>query len=248
VNPKPIPKKLKHDAIVEALLEIRFDTEAIPEVLFGRLVDHPSWKGFAQRRLPAYDIPAPMRQADENFRYQPLFELKNAADQRLLRVGPQVLSYHQLAPYPGWLKFRPCLHEAVDQLFAKAGAVTIRRLGFRYVNALRPDLHGISGMADLDIDVRVSNDAILSNVNVNYTRTLSDEMLCTVRVATTEFVQGALPPAATTFIDVDVFTKGGFQTSDSAEVKTWVETAHEREKESFFDLLKVSTIEALRED
>ena len=72
---KPIPQKLKHDAIVEALVEIRFDASTIPEVLLGRLADHEPWKGFDQRRLPAYEIPAPIRQADANLRYNPWFEL-----------------------------------------------------------------------------------------------------------------------------------------------------------------------------
>src|SRR5271157_1638575 len=33
---KHIPNKLKHDAIVEALLEVRFDMTTVPEVLRGR--------------------------------------------------------------------------------------------------------------------------------------------------------------------------------------------------------------------
>ena len=71
-----IPRKLKHDAIIEALLEIRFDMAAtIPEVFFGRLVDHVSWKGFEQRRLPAYQVPAALRQADANWRYSARFRV-----------------------------------------------------------------------------------------------------------------------------------------------------------------------------
>jgi hypothetical protein len=49
---KRIPAKLKYDAIVEALLEVRFDMTTIPEVLLGRLADCPSWKGFEQDRMP----------------------------------------------------------------------------------------------------------------------------------------------------------------------------------------------------
>ena len=33
--------KLKTDAIVEVVFEIRFDTKTIPEILFGRLADYP---------------------------------------------------------------------------------------------------------------------------------------------------------------------------------------------------------------
>jgi hypothetical protein len=96
---KPIPRKLKNDAIIEALFEIRFDMESVPELLYGRLADHSGWRSLEQRRLPAYDIPAPMRQVDENLRYQPVFELNDSARNSSIRIGPQVLSFHQRQPY-----------------------------------------------------------------------------------------------------------------------------------------------------
>lgn len=44
---RPIPTKLKHDAIVEAVVEIRFDMPAktIPEIFFGRLAEYEPWRG-----------------------------------------------------------------------------------------------------------------------------------------------------------------------------------------------------------
>src|SRR2546426_10312114 len=102
---KPVPRKLKNDALVEALLEIRFDTPTIPEVLLGRLADHAAWKGFQQRRLPIAEIPAAIRQTDRNLRYSPLFELADPERNRLVRIGEHVLSYNQLRPYVGWTVF-----------------------------------------------------------------------------------------------------------------------------------------------
>src|SRR2546427_129180 len=113
---KAIPAKLKQDAIVEAIFEIRFDTSTIPEVLLGRLADYAPWKAFEQRRLPAYEIPDPVRQVDPNLRYTPVFELQHAAGQRSVRIGAHVLSYHQLAPYVGWPAFKPELIRAIQGL------------------------------------------------------------------------------------------------------------------------------------
>src|ERR1039458_8731322 len=61
---KPIPEKLKHDAIVEALFEGLFSMSTIPEVFFGRIAEYETWKNFKQTQLPFYQIPAVMRQAD----------------------------------------------------------------------------------------------------------------------------------------------------------------------------------------
>lgn len=244
---KRIPAKLKHDAIVEALLEMRFDMTTIPEVLLGRLADCPSWKGFEQDRMPAYEIPGFVRQADANLRYQPVFELHNAEKNRAVRIGDHVLSYHRLLPYESWTHFKPELDTAIDALFSKANDLIIRRLGLRYINAIRPELHPIKSILDLDLTMAVENEPVGGNVNVNFTTDLSDDTQCTVRVATAEFVQGILPPNSRVLIDVDVFTKEAFRTNDVQKVKQWVESAHTMEKEQFFRLLTVETIEALEE-
>lgn len=238
---------MKHDAILEALFEIRFDTATIPEILFGRLADLQPWNGFVQRRLPSYDIPAALRQSDPNLRYQPVFELANPEKQRAVRIGPQVLSYHQFSPYVGWEKFKPGLEEAIGGLFAKADAPNIRRLGLRYMNSLRTDLHGIRTIEDLDVKLLVANEGVSGNVNVNFTTSPLSDTECTVRVATPGFVQGNLPANTSVYVDVDVFTKDAFRTRDQSVVKRWIESAHTTEKEQFFRLLTDQTISSLKE-
>jgi uncharacterized protein (TIGR04255 family) len=248
---KLVPTKLKQDAIVEALFEIRFDSTTIEEVLIGRLADFAPWKEFQQRRLPAYEVPARMRQADPNLRYQPVFELLDPTDgHRAVRIGAQVLSYHQMPPYVGWDKFRPQLSEAIDGIFAKAEGLTVRRLGFRYVNALRQDVHGIRAVSELDLTLAIADGRVTDNVNINFTTELSEDTQCTVRIATTDFVQGVgvLPPSTSVVIDVDVFTKESFRTREEKHVKRWVEFAHTNEKEQFFRLLTDETIDALKEN
>lgn len=244
---KPIPIKLKYDAIVEALLEIRFEMTTIPEIFFGRLAEYQPWKGFSQHRMPGYEIPAPLRQVNSNLRFQPIFELSDASKHRAVHIGQQVLSYHRRIPYIGWEKFRPELEEAYGGLFEKADGLKIQRLGLRYLNALRADLHGIQSMVDLDLKVEIAGESVHGDTNINFTTDVTDNASCTVRIATPGFVQGVLPPNASVYIDVDVFTKEDFRTDRQNDVKTWVETAHAKEKEQFFRLLKEQTIESLKE-
>src|SRR5262249_30201488 len=147
--------------------------------------DHEPWRGFEQRRMPAYEIPAALRQANPNLRFQPVFELLNAEKNRAVRIGAQVLSYHRLAPYENWNRFKPELGGAIDCLFAKAEGLTVRRLGLRYINAIRPELHHIRSIADLDLKVAVAEEVLPSSVNLNFTTELSADTQCTIRVATT---------------------------------------------------------------
>lgn len=199
--PKSIPEKLKHDAIIEAVFEIRFAADQIPEILYGRLADHPGWKNLEQKRLPAYEIPASLRQADENLRYQPLWELHSRDTS--VRIGPQVLSYHQRA-YPGWAAFEPMLTEVVELLFQKAEKVSINRLGIRYINALRPSMHGISGINDMDMSISIDQRHLESEFNLNFSNKVDDHTSYTVRIASPEFVQGDLPKDTSIYVDIDV--------------------------------------------
>jgi uncharacterized protein (TIGR04255 family) len=235
------------DSIIEAICELRFESPVIPEVLYGRLIDDKAWADFEQRRLPAYDIPAPMRQADDTLRYAPVLELLNTKSNCSFRIGPQVASFHQRPPYGGWQSFRPMLTNVVEQLFSKSGGLTIKRLGFRYSNALNMLSHGIAGVGDLDCLMEVAGRQIKKDVNLNFNDIVDTTTRSTVRVATPEFVQGQLPDGTTTFIDVDIYTVEGFTTKDQSTVMNWVDRAHNAEKICFFDLLTQSTIDSLKE-
>ena len=246
---RPVPEKLKNDAIVEALVELRFDmpTGGLPEIFFVRLAQNPAWKKFEQRTLPAFHIPPVVRQSDENLRFQPYFEVAAPDKGRTVRIGSQVLSYHCLAPYAGWEKFQVELKDVVDWLFSQVSGLTVRRMGLRYMNALRTDLHGINSVLDLDLTLTVANERVSGNVNINFTNAVNDNTLCTVRIATPEFIQGLVPPNTSVYVDVDVFTKEGFCSTNQADVIAWINTAHTAEKQHFFCLLSDQKIRELRE-
>jgi uncharacterized protein (TIGR04255 family) len=242
-----VPKKLKSDAIVEALLEIRFDTATSPEFLFVRLAEFEPWKNFSQSRLPAYGIPETIRQVDPNFRYQPTFELSEPKGQRAVRIGPKVLSYHLRSPYNGWSEFGKELSSAIEALFTKADELVIRRLGLRYLNALTSQSHAIRSIRDLDVSVCIGNEIISDGLNINMTHSLTKDSSCTVRVATPQFITGSLPPATTVLADIDVFTPEPYEVKSKLEVVKWVDAAHASEKVEFFVLLTDETIASLED-
>jgi uncharacterized protein (TIGR04255 family) len=240
-----VPPKLSPDAIVEALLEIRFDGIAVPEVFFGRLADQDPWNHLEQRRLPASDFPAVIRQQDPNLRYTPLFEFTDSKS-KALRVGANALSFHRLAPYMGWDSFWPELEGVIDALFNKNEALVVNRLGLRYINILSAQAHGVASINDLDIELQISGDRLRERVNLNFMTDMDKDSSCTIRVATAEFVQGIPPPPSSVVIDIDVYTKEGYGQKNKAEIKNWVLRARTKKNEEFFHLLKQKTIEALR--
>ena len=221
----------------------------ILEILIGRVSEFAAWKDLKQTSLPISQIPAVLRQSDPNLRYQPVFALIDEHEQRAIRIGANAISYSRGMPYVGWERFKPELEEVIDCVFGKADSLVVERLGLRYLNALRRDLHGIESLSDLDFSLNVEGSPITESANVNFTSDSNSDVASTVRIASTDFVLGQVPPGTAVYLDVDVFTNEvAFETRDCELVKHWIEKAHTKEKLQFFRLLKPSTIELLRED
>jgi uncharacterized protein (TIGR04255 family) len=243
----PVPTKLKHDAILEALLEVRFDPpqSLAPEVIVGKLVSCNDWAGLIQNRLPIADMPAPIRQADTTMRYQPIIELVNESRDMAIKVGERVLSLHVLKPYCGWDVFAPRLHGLVKHLFAVIPGVSVSRLGLRYINAFLPGVHGIDAVSSLQIDIKVADQPVSKSFNLNYGVSRGDDLQCLVKIASPDFVQGPLPKDASGFVDVDIFTPTEFKTESGNAIFEWLDAAHGYEKDMFFNLLSVEQIDRM---
>lgn len=245
-----LPKKLKSDAILEALLEIRFEppATAVAEIMVGRLADTPDWKGFNSVRLPMADIPAPMRLADPNLRYLPSIELVSGDGSVSVRVGPNVIAYSRRGNYPGWAVFDRELKVVVGRLYDVLPNVRVSRLGLRYINALRTDLHQVGSVDDMAISASVSGEKITDSLNLNFKTRVGTEFETMSRIATVDMAEGNIPEFATIIVDVDVYTGGDFSKADAAAVTNWVDGAHRFEKESFFKALGADATERLREE
>jgi uncharacterized protein (TIGR04255 family) len=243
-----LPKKLKDDSITEALLEIRFTSSDLDEVVIGRLSDFGGWDTYSKQRMPAADIPLPIRKMDASLRIQPLLELSPTDKTRRVRIGAAAMSYHVLGRYIGWSEFSKELLTVTEHFFKAMKNVTAERLGLRYINTLTKARHNIAAVGDLKLRVQIDDDGIGAPLNVNFTERASDQHMVTTRVATPEFVQGPIDKDVTLFVDVDVFTPDGFGCPDMGATMNWVAQAHDIEKRSFFRLFPEKTVEDWREE
>jgi uncharacterized protein (TIGR04255 family) len=233
------PKKLKKDAIAEALCEVRFECEestSLPETVVSKLAEFEPWRQFAKVRLAASDIPASLRSQVPNFKNQPLLVLREENGPRQAKIGANVMSYHRLAPYPGWATFKPEIDSAVDYLFRSFQSFRATRLGFRYVNVFTEADHGITAVTNLNYSVNVAGEELHDPQNLNYRLVRSDDHIVQIRIASPEFVSGNITGKVQVLADVDVFTPHNFELTDADAAKRWIEDAHTYEKEEFFKL------------
>lgn len=226
-------------------MEFRFEHKELPELLLGRLLDAQLWEGYTQVRLPTADIPQPIREMDANLRYQPIVELRKSDGNRAAKIGGHVISYHVVGPYPGWAVFRSEIATILRGVIDKLKSSQFSRIGFRYINVLRPEGHHVRGLADTNIVLRVGQEALTESVNVNYSRKFDSPHLVTVRVATPDLVLGKIPPGYSLLCDIDVSSKAGNLIDGYDAVLTWIDEAHTLEKTEFFSILPESIITQL---
>ena len=239
-----MPMRLHPDAVLEAAVEVRFDSTDIPEVVVGRLTDSRLWEDFQQSRTPMADIPQSIRDSDQNLRYQPTIELRRPDGLRAIKIGGHVVSYHVVTTYPGWAGFESEIRTTIEEIYAKIKGVSFIRIGLRYINAFEPSKHHISGISDTNLSVTLNDVKITNSFNLNYTKTEGSHVV-TARIATSDIVTGALPPGFSLLFDIDIATSESYTSSDLSVTMAWITHAHSIEKREFFALLPASLISRL---
>lgn len=235
-----LPSKLKDDAIVEALCQIQFVSEDLPEVIIGRATDFWVKSGYVAERLPIADIPAPIRKADPNLRFQPTIQLREKQGPNLIRIGEQAISFHVAGEhkYPGWNSFRVQLNGVIEALFSNLTTnISVNKIGLRYINAIVQDRHFIKDIHELEFEVSVGGKQLTGPVNLNFNVSEGTAHIVTTRLAHGSFVQGTLPARTSAVIDVEVSTANEFLAKSASDVMSWIEDAHTFEKTAFFALI-----------
>lgn len=239
------PRRLKKDAILEALYEVRFESADLPELVIGRLTDAGPWKEFAIKRLPVSDIPTPIRISDAGLKHKPVLELRSNDSKTVVKVGSNVFSYHMLPPYRHWENFSREIADSLGTVFNATSNFRAVRLGLRYLNALKPAEFKITGFHDLTTSIKVCDEELEPPINLNYSIHHGEDHITNVRIASPDFVSGPKIQDMVVFIDVDVFTPPNFETNDENVAVEWMNKAHDFEKLEFFKLIPQHVINQL---
>lgn len=243
-----LPKKLKKDFIVEALCEIRFESDDLEEVMLASLASSGFWAGYPIKRLPGSSIPHDLKEFDPRAFYQPVLERRSQESGEFVRLSPRSISYHVVESYPGGDEFVKKVIEMANVLMRSSTSVKIRRIGFRYINIVRKDYCPVTGVSDLSISLLKNSQPMGGEFNFTYLESAGSHHQVTTRLATPHYIQGKKIADAICAIDIDVFTPDGFLSTDAHVVSEWVELAHRYEKESFFSHFSQQQIKTMEEN
>jgi uncharacterized protein (TIGR04255 family) len=130
-----LPKILEREPLVDAVFEVRLkETPPLADILPGFLYHELNPKPLVQR-LPAAEIPQPLRASDPNLQFAPILRLE--WDQYFIAVGDRSFAISCKLPYPKWPNFKKAILD-ITRRIAKVGiAGTVERYSVKYVNLIQ---------------------------------------------------------------------------------------------------------------
>jgi len=148
-----LPDRLGKSPLLDAIFEFRF-MSAVPGSVFLPGFILTKLKGVTNfEKFPTSDIPAPIRQADPNLRYQPLFRLQ--WNDYLISGGDEsFLIACKIPTYPGWANFKPAILSIVKTIFDSPIIQGVTRVSLRYIDLLEgSDVRELLKFIDISIKI-----------------------------------------------------------------------------------------------
>ncbi len=228
-----LPKKISPCPIVDSVVEIRFNSNVPASAVFGMVYnvlkkDYPQFEN-----LPIHQIPEPIRLADPNFKFKPLYKLSNK--DTIIQLGNDVISISQSPIYLGWEKYSAEIYK-VFKTINKLGIIEkVTRLGIRYSNFFNHDIFDA-----LNLNINLNNEEFKLNntlfrsefVDGNYTNTLQ-----VTNMANFNNAFGSI-------VDIDTYTESELS-NFFKNMEIVIGEGHKSEKKLFFSLLKESFLKSL---
>lgn len=234
-----VPLRLKQEPLLEAIWEQRFELQqgASGEILGGVL--YQALRGEFPRivRLPASDIPKPIREADPRLRYLSTLRLETAADIPLaVHIGERTVSLNNRRPYQGWQEFSRRIRDLAQLLQGTGLFQSTERFSLRYIDLL--ELHAPPSLAGLALELQLA-DRDLTTLPVYLRTELHDAPFFDV-VQIGSPAEVAMPGGdrrSGTIIDIETVRTVGAIEDPWRALESELDEAHDRTHRLFFALL-----------
>lgn len=234
-----IPNKLGKCPLVDALLEIRFNSNLDKSVIFGFIYslvkeDYPG----RVVNLPLSQIPAQIRDNDPNYQFKPLYRLEGK--ETILQIGTDVICLSSKIPYIGWDILSEKALATIDSLFKSGVIKNVLRLGHRYVNFFEGNID-----SKLNMSVEFVHKYNITN-NLIRTEIIDGEFINTLQYSNSAEYRShpSSPVKKGSLIDIDTFRVYRDNTF-SRNIIQEINAAHKSEKSLFYSLLKQDFIQEL---
>lgn len=233
-----LPKRIQPCPIVEATVELRFDSNVPPEAVFGIVYSALKDNYSGVEQLPITQIPDFVRTKDPNLAFQPHYKIRN--ENFVLLLGPKTVALASVDEYAGWEGWL----EELLSVFAKINELgfisKVSRFGLRYINKFDNNI-----IKNTNLRIQINEVDVESKETI--VRTIVEQggfntILQIVDNAMVTVYNQA--PGIGSLIDIDVSLELD-EIPFFENMERMLNDAHTVEKNQFFTLLKADFLEGL---
>jgi len=233
-----LPKKISPCPIVEAIVELRFSSEVLPDAVFG--IIYQAFKDeFSEKveNLPILQLPEPIRSMDPALKYQPYYKL--IAGNLILQVGPRVTSLSNVKDYIGWETFSPKIKETFSKLEKLKIIKSVEKLGIRYINFFKLDI-----LDNINLRIVMNDEPLKALQTTLKTEIQEDNFVNILQIANKAKATIQNKAITGSVIDIDTVSTDIGETFFE-RMENLLEKGHNIEKKLFFSLLKKEFLRTL---
>jgi len=225
-----LPTKISPCPIIEAIAEVRFQSNIPHSVLPGMIYAAIRDRFPTQQDLPNSQIPEALRIANPALRYQ--HTIRFLGEGLTLSVGAQVFSISCTAgQYPGWTAYEEMLSFLIERFRPLGFIRTLERLGLRYL-----DFFELPVVDKLQLELLVSGNSLMSAPLHISCQLQREAFACLLQLNTASTVQIAGKQLFGAVLDLDVAFMLKSSTFPDLVLDTFKQ-AHVLQKKMFFEEL-----------
>lgn len=235
-----MPLRLEKCPLVDALIEIRFESSIIGSAIFGIIYNliRNDYKG-PVTNLPILQVPEQIRKNDPNLKFKPLYRIE--AEKYIIQVGDDVLCISSKIPYTGWGEFSSRTIELIKKISGENIINRVLRIGHRYVNFFEGDI-----MDKLTISKPTISGYQTNNILVRTEIRDCDDFIDTVQITNSAMYKSPFNTDTLlgSLIDIDSFKEYG-NNYFLENLESEINKVHTCEKNMFFSLLTEEFLNSL---
>lgn len=232
------PTKISPDPIIDAVVELRYESAVPPDAILGMLFAQVQSKYSDFKKLPITAIPENIRNSDPALQFNPHHQAEVGPFK--FNVGPRVISLSNSGVYTGWKEnFFPELKGLLENLRSAGVVKRFLRLGVRYIDFFELDIYE-------HINLNISlNDKPLESVQSTFGAIFkNDDFFTRAQVINNATVNISGKEKIGSIIDTDTYyePQDGFGFDGLNDL---IDGCHEESVSFFFKLLKKDFLKTL---
>jgi len=230
-----LPIKISPCPLIEASIEIRFDSRIPSDAVFGVLYSRFQEEFPTLEKLPILQLPEEIRIKDPNLQFQPYYKLIN--DNIVLQIGPKVITIGCINEYIGWSNFSRIVKNNLKKTKDSKIIARVTRFGLRYINYFDLDIMD-------KINMQLTADKLSLKKVFIKTSVMNKKFANTLQIANNASMKRKGVTVRGSIIDID-FSISNPKYDILPNLAEIIEDAHTEEKKLFYSLLKEDFIAQL---